>query len=81
MLFSFGSDKDEYGMPKPYNSYLVVMLSLANSEFWHCPAIPLSMSAPKPNPPHRLVLQGGPEKAFEEMLSPLRAHPENKGLT
>jgi hypothetical protein len=22
----FGSDKDEYGMPKPYNSYFVVCL-------------------------------------------------------
>lgn len=76
----FGKEKDEYGMPKPYHSYLVVASPWEEQGSGVASVIPLSSDAPALNPPHKLSLQGGPEKAYEEVLRLLRGLPQNKGL-
>ena len=76
----FGTEEGEYGMPKPYHSYLVVSSPWQTNDSGVASAIPLSQDAPQPNPPHKLVTSGGPEKAYEEMLQILRNLPQNNGL-
>lgn len=77
----FGGEQDEYGMPNPFHSYLVVSSPWQQDGSGVASAIPLSSDAPAPNRPHKLVLAGGPEKAYEEMLSLLRGLEQNKGLS
>lgn len=76
----FGDQQDEFGMPKPYHSYLVVASPWQQVDSGVASAIPLSSDAPPPNPAHKLVLQGGPDAAYEEMLLVLRSLSQNKGL-
>ena len=79
-IIFFGDDKDEYGMPKPYNRYLVVSSPWQTNDSGVASALPLSNEAPPPNPPHKIVLNGGPDLAYEEMLIILRNLPQNKNL-
>lgn len=76
----FGNEQDEHGMPKPYHSYLVVASPWQHTDSGVATAIPLSSDTSPPNPPHKLILQGGPEKAYEEILSALRNLSQNRGL-
>lgn len=76
----YGNDQDDYGMPKPYHSYLIVSSPWQTNDSGVASAIPLSSSTPTLNPPHKLVTSGGPEQAYDEMLKYLRLHPQNKGL-
>ena len=77
----FGAEKDQYGMPTPYHSYFVVASPWQSEDSGVASAVSLSSAAPTPNPPHKLVLHGGPEKAFEAMVDVLRALSANQGLT
>lgn len=43
--------------------------------------MPLTAATPSLSNSQKLVLQGGPEKAFAEMVEMLRNLPANKGLT
>jgi len=76
----YGEEKDQYGMPKPYNSYLVVASPWQMVDSGVASAIPLSGDAPAPNPPHKISTTGGSEKAYKLMLEVLRNLPKNKGL-
>jgi hypothetical protein len=76
----FGDEQDEYGMPVLYHSYLVVASPWQQADSGVATAVPLSSDAPAPSPPHKLVLQGGPDKAYEEILELLRGLGKNKGL-
>lgn len=76
----FGDEQGDYGMPKPYHSYLVVASPWQQEGSGVASAIPLSSDAPSPKPPHKMVLEGGPEQAYEEMLSELRSLSQNDGL-
>lgn len=77
----FGTKKDQYGMPVPFHSYFVVASPWQSDGSGVASAVPLSIAAPAPNPPHKLELQGGPEKAFEAMLEILRLLPKNQRIT
>lgn len=77
----FGNQQNEYGMPNPYHSYLVISSPWQTDDSGVASAVPLSTDAPKPNPPHKLVTSGGPQKAYEEMLDILRNLPQNKSLS
>lgn len=76
----FGNERDRYGMPKPYHSYLIVSSPWQQENSGVASAIPISIDAPLPNSPHRFVLDGGPEKAYKEMLALLRSLSQNQGL-
>ncbi|TKV69147.1 hypothetical protein FDP08_14115 [Marinobacter panjinensis] len=76
----FGHEQDGYGMPKPYHSYLVVASPWEQQGSGVASVIPLSSDTPALDPPHKMSLQGGPEKAFDEVLVLLRGLPQNKGL-
>ena len=76
----FGTERDEDGMPKPYHSYFVVSSPWQQNDSGVASVIALSCDTPIPNPPHKLVLNGGPGKAFEEILKLLRNIKQNKGL-
>lgn len=76
----FGQDQDKYGLPKPYFSYLVVSSPWQVADSGVATVFALSSDAPIPNPPHKLVLTGGADAAFEEMMQILRSLPDNEGL-
>jgi hypothetical protein len=76
----YGKETGQFGMPKPYNSYLVVASPWQINNSGVATAMPLSGDAPAPNPPHKISQSGGPEKAYEDMLDILRNLTENKGL-
>jgi hypothetical protein len=76
----FGIEKDEYGVPKPYHSYLIVSSPLQTNGSGVATALPLSLEAPKPKSLHKMVASGGPESAYEEMLMILRQLPQNARL-
>ena len=76
----FGTEQDQYGMPKPHHSYLVVSSPWQTYNSGVASAIPLSDDAPTPNPPHKLTMTGGPQKAYEQMLKVLIDLPQNNGL-
>ena len=75
----FGAERDQFGMPVPYHSYLIV------SSPWEMPGsgiasvVPLSVNAPL-SKPHFPVLQGGERAAFDVALQALSHEPKNIGL-
>lgn len=77
----FGDDKDTYNFPKPYHSYFVIATSWQSEGSGIASAMPLSTETPPLSPSHKLVLQGGPEKAFAEIVEMIRSLPANKELT
>ena len=76
----FGDSKNEYGMPNPYYTYFVVASPWQTENSGVATVLPLSAESVAPNPPHKLVLAGGAEKAYEEVLSALRAMNQHHGL-
>lgn len=77
----FGSDKDNYGIPKPYHGYFVIASSWQSEGSGIASAMPLTTATPSLSNSQKLVLQGGTEKAFAEIVEMLRNLPANKGLT
>ena len=77
----FGGSRDPFGMPIPYHSYLIVSSPWQQAGSGVASVISLTANAPLPDSPHKLVLTGGPEKAYEEALSSLRNLQQNKNLT
>ncbi len=76
----WGTEQDQFGMPKPYHSYLVVASPWQNPDSGIASVVPLSSAAPL-SKPHHLVLKGGERVAFDAAVSALKAETANKNLT
>lgn len=76
----WGAQQDQFGMPTPYHSYLVVSSPWQTPNSGIASIVPLSTGAPLPRP-HFSVLQGGERAAFDAALKALSTEPSNAGLT
>lgn len=76
----WGSTQDQYGMPIPYHSYLVVASPWHSATDGVASVVPLSIAAPLTTP-HYPVLNGGERAAFDAAIAALTREPGNKGLT
>lgn len=76
----FGAEQDQFGMPVPYHSYLVVSSPWQTPDSGIASVVPLSANAPL-SKAHFPVLQGGERAAFEAALLALSSEPNNAGLT
>ncbi len=75
----FGTEQDQFDMPVPYHSYLVVSSPWQTPDSGIASVVALSANAPLSNP-HFPVLQGGERAAFEAALQALASEPNNAGL-
>lgn len=76
----FGREKDDYGVPKPYHSYIVVSSPWQTKDSGVASVIPLSSDSPTPNPPHKFTTRGGEEEAYNQIVEALRHLFKNEGL-
>lgn len=76
----FGAEQDQFGMPVPYHSYLVVSSPWQTPNSGIASVVALSANAPL-SKPHFPVLQGGERAAFDAALQALASEPNNAGLT
>ncbi len=76
----WGATQDEYGMPIPYHSYLVVASPWYSADDGIASVVPLSAIAPLTKP-HYPVLKGGERAAFDAAIAALKNEVKNKGLT
>lgn len=77
----FGEQLSEYGMPSPYYSYFIVASPWQKKDSGVATILPLTAESPAPNPPHKIVLKGGAESAYQEMLTVLRLMSQHQGLS
>lgn len=75
----FGAEKDQFGMPDPYHSYLVVSSPWETPDSGIASVIPISVNAPLLKS-HFPVLKGGERAAFDIALQALSHEPKNAGL-
>ena len=76
----WGTQNNQFGMPIPYHSYLVVASPWQSATDGVASVVPLSANAPLANQ-HYPVLQGGERAAFEAAISALKGESGNAGLT
>lgn len=76
----WGATQDEYGMPIPYHSYLVVASPWHSANDGVASVVPLSAGAPL-SKLHYPVLKGGERASFDAALIALKSEPQNEGLT
>ena len=84
----YGKETDQYGMPTPYYSYLVVSSLQKNMQNTAvATAMSISQDAPQPNPPHCAYTPTTPgadavQGAFNELLNRLgeMAHLQGNDL-
>ena len=76
----YGEDRDEYGMPITFHSYLILASPWERIGSGFAEAIAMSSETPLPNPPMMLVLDGGPVKALDKLIVKLRQLPGNADL-
>jgi hypothetical protein len=82
----YGSERDTFGMPTPYLSYLVVSSPWEKPNSGIASILPLAISPPSattstvPGQPHHLSLSGGEEAAFKEAVSALKNSAIHSGL-
>lgn len=75
----WGTTQDEYGMPVPYHSYLVVASPWYSANDGIASVLPLSTATPLKKS-HYPVLNGGVRAAFNEAITALKSESENKEL-
>ena len=81
----YGKEIDQYGMPKPYYSYLIVSSLQKNMRNMAvATAMSISQDAPQPNPPHYAYSPTSPkvdavQGAFNELLNKLSEMRHIKG--
>lgn len=76
----FGKKHDEYGMPIPFHSYLILASPWNKQGSGFAEAVVLSSETPELNPSVLIVQDGGPSKAVDNLIGKLRELPENAGL-
>lgn len=75
----WGSTRNQYEMPIPYHSYLIVASPWHSANDGVASVVPLSVAAP-PAKAHYPVLQGGQRTAFDAAIAALKSEPGNMGL-
>ena len=81
----YGNTIDQYGMPSPYYSYLIISSSqknMPNSAV--ATAISISLGTPEPNPPHCAYTPtasgiNAVQGAFNDLINKLSNMPHIKG--
>ncbi len=76
----WGPQTNQFGMPTPYHSYLVVASPWQTATDGVASLVPLSTGAPLSNQ-HFPVLQGGERAAFDTAITALKAEKANVGLS
>lgn len=76
----YGAQQDQFGMPIPYHSYLVVSSPWETPDAGVASVVSLSANAPL-SKQHFLVMKGGERAAFDTALQALAAEPSNANLT
>lgn len=75
----WGAQKDQFGMPVPYHSYLVVASPWQTSDSGVASVVPLSVNAPM-SQQHFLAQQGGERAAYDAAVKALASESKNNGL-
>ena len=79
-VVSFSGDKvDDFGMPMPYHSYLIVATPWRNPGTGAASIVPLSLMAPKARD-HVFVVHDGERGAFEAAVKEISRQPGNQSL-
>lgn len=79
-LIFYGDRQDQYGMPIPFNNYLIVASEWEQIGSGIATVVPLTRDAPSPSRRHFIAEAGGPEAAVKIAQRELEALPKNKGL-
>jgi hypothetical protein len=79
-LVVFGNERNQYGMPVPYRSYMISGIPWQEKESSIATVVGFSADIPMPNSPNLLTLEGGEAHAVKEMVDRLINLPENFGL-
>jgi hypothetical protein len=83
----FGTETDEFGMPNPYYSYLVVASPWQTNDSGVASILPLtqsnivSNSASAPLNPHHIEMKGGERAAYDKAIKALKAAVPHHGLS
>ena len=83
----FGTAMDQYGMPDPYYSYLVVASPWQTNDSGIASIVPLaqsnvvSNSVAAPVNPHHVEMAGGEKAAYDKAVNALKAAPPHAGLS
>lgn len=76
----FGHEHGQFGMPQPYHSYLIIASKWKTNNSGVASVISLTDKTPMPNQSQVLVLDGGIEKAYQDIVEILKAMPANCDL-
>lgn len=76
----YGDELDEYGMPKPFHNYFVVVNIWLESNKGIASILPMSKEAPVPESLQCLAGPEGEKSAFEKAIEVLENLEGNKGL-
>ena len=76
----WGHEKNGFGMPVPFHSYLVVASPWQTPNGAVASIVPISADAPMSSG-HFPVQQGGERAAFDAAVAALKADPRNSNLT
>lgn len=83
----FGTKTDQYGMPDPYYSYLVVASPWQTNDSGIASIVPLagsnvvSNSVTAPVNSHHLDISGGERAAYDKAVKALKDAPSHKDLS
>lgn len=75
----YGTQQDQFGMPVPYHSYLVVSSPWQTPDSGIASVVSLSPNAPL-SKPHFSVMRGGERAAIDAAIQALASEPKNFGL-
>jgi len=75
----WGQDRDQFGMPEPYNSYLVISSPWETKECGIASVVPISGNA-RLSKAQFLAERGGERAAFESAVASLKDEVSNTGL-
>lgn len=83
----FGTETDQYGMPIPYYSYLVVASPWQINDSGIASIVPLaqssvaSSSSVAPINPHHIEMSGGEKAAYDKAVNSLKVAAPHTGLS
>ena len=75
----YGSEKDQYGMPKPFNRYYIFVSPFEDDSSYSVASVMSVNGSPLLYSPH-IMFKGAVEEALHEMTNKLRNLEDNKNL-
>ena len=80
----FGTGTDQFGMPHPFYSYLVVASPWQAKDSGVATILPLTQPnvvSASTTAPHHVAMAGGEQAAYDKALAALKEAPEHAGLS